>query len=318
MTSGGINPKRGFPMNRALCLLCLLVLLAPAADADGARIILDSENQYRFALHHMEKEEFNLAVVELERLVYFFPDDERVPEARYLIGRCYLKGRAFDRARKSLYDVVRLYAGKPVAGRALFLIGESYYKQGMHEQAEAVFKRVVKEFPDSELKDAAVYRLGWTRLKENQWEKASETLKRVDQSNPLYVSAVNLSEQSLLGEELPLKDPTTAGVMAGVLPGLGHAYCERYRDGLISFMLNGLFIWATVEAFDHDRYALGGILGFLELGWYSGNIYSAVNCAHKHNRKVRDDFRKSLGDTLNLDLFTHERTGLGLALTMDF
>jgi hypothetical protein len=63
---------------------------------------------------------------------------------------------------------------------------------------------------------------------------------------------------------------------------------------------------------------VGGIMAFLELGWYSGNIYSAVNCAHKHNRKVIHDFRKGLSDQFNPDL-THSQTGfIGLTMTFDY
>jgi hypothetical protein len=67
--------------------------------------------------------------------------------------------------------------------------------------------------------------------------------------------------------------------------------------------VNGLFIWAAVQAFQSDQDVLGGILTFIELGFYSGNIYSAVNAAHKYNRKVRNDFRGNLKDRLDLNLF---------------
>ncbi|MEE9610697.1 MAG: hypothetical protein V3W19_05565, partial [Desulfatiglandales bacterium] len=96
-----------------------------------------------------------------------------------------------------------------------------------------------------------------------------------------------------------------------------HVYSNRYKDGLAAFLLNGLFILAAVEAFDEDLNVLGGMLIFLELGWYTGNIYSAVNTAHKYNRKARNDFRRSLPDRLNLNLFT-TRDGLGVALKIDF
>jgi hypothetical protein len=39
---------------------------------------------------------------------------------------------------------------------------------------------------------------------------------------------------------------------------------------------------------------LGGILTFFELGLYSGNIYSAVNCAHKYNKNQEKDFLRYL------------------------
>jgi hypothetical protein len=106
--------------------------------------------------------------------------------------------------------------------------------------------------------------------------------------------------------------------MAAILPGLGHAYCERYRDGLVALLLNGLFIWAAVESFDEEHDVLGGILLFVEAGWYAGNIYSAVNCAHKHNRHVKNEFLRMLPDTLDLNVFTSGKGHYGLVLKVDF
>ena len=63
---------------------------------------------------------------------------------------------------------------------------------------------------------------------------------------------------------------------------------------------------------------LGGILTFIELGFYSGNIYSAVNAAHKYNRKLQNDFRENLKDRLDLNLFTAGKGQMGLTLTFQF
>jgi hypothetical protein len=135
--------------------------------------------------------------------------------------------------------------------------------------------------------------------------------------SPLFLNAQDLSVKSLGGEFLPYKDPTTAGALS-VVPGLGHLYCERYKDGLVAFLLNGLFIAATVEAFHDNQNALGGILGFVELGFYSGTIYSAVNSAHKHNRKLKDDFLQGLTDSVDLGVFATKEGQIGLALKFTF
>jgi hypothetical protein len=36
------------------------------------------------------------------------------------------------------------------------------------------------------------------------------------------------------------------------------------------------------------------VLGFFEAGWYSGNLYSAVNGAHKHNRSADEALLQDL------------------------
>ncbi len=168
------------------------------------------------------------------------------------------------------------------------------------------------------MRDAAAYRLGWARLRENRWEEASDSFRRVERGSPLYGSALELERESLKGINLPYKSPTQAGVMAGLLPGLGHAYAGRYRSAIVSFLLNGLFIWATVESFHRDHDALGGVLAFVEAGWYAGNIYGAVNATHKYNRKMQADFRRSLKDRFNLHLIASRDGRWGLSLAVRF
>jgi tetratricopeptide (TPR) repeat protein len=210
------------------------------------------------------------------------------------------------------------YPNQLVAWKALFMIGESYYRQGVYEEANHYFKRVLETDAPPALRDAALYRLGWSRMQLQQWRAASETFKEIDPTSPLYPSAVDLASKSINGETLPFKDPTAAGLMAAGLPGSGHAYCGRYKDGMVAFLLNGLFIWAAIGAFNSDQNVLGAMLVFVEAGWYGGNIYSAVNSAHKVNRKIREDYLQGLPDRLNLQLLATRQGHLGLALRIEF
>ena len=73
-----------------------------------------------------------------------------------------------------------------------------------------------------------------------------------------------------------------------------------------------------MEAFNNDNNVLGGILAFFEIGWYSGNIYSAINVTHKWNRKVRDDFRNGLFDNVDLRLLSYENRPAGLLVSFKF
>lgn len=305
-------------MNRYLRIvfpfLLLLFLPSPLLSAE---VTITNDAQFRFALETMKKGDFQRAIVEFERFIHFFPDDERIPEARLLIGVCHLEAGKFEKAREVLEAVSRAYAGTTVGGKALLFMGESYYRQGISKEAARDFQRVVDEYPIPSLKNPALYRLGWSRLQDNDWHQAAQTFKLVGRNSPLYPSAQDLSTRSLNGKDLPYKDPTVAGVLA-IVPGMGHVYCNRYKDALVAFLLNGLFIWAAAESFHEDLPALGGILGFLELGFYGGNIYSAVNAAHKHNTKVGDDFRKGLPDDFDLNHYTARQGPIGLAFRWEF
>jgi tetratricopeptide (TPR) repeat protein len=297
--------------------MILMVFLLVPGNAVCAQITIDSDEQFRFAEQTMEKGDTLRAVVEFERFLHFFPDDKRVPKARLLMAQCYLKAKDYESARKILNEALNVYRGTLVGGKALFLMGESYYEQGLYEEAERYFKGVLGAYSDPELRNSASYRLAWIQMQTGKWQEASETFKTVGAGSPLFLNAQDLSVKSLGGEQLPYKDPTIAGAMS-VVPGLGHVYCERYKDGLVAFLLNGLFIWATIDAFHGDQNVLGAVLGFIELGFYSGTIYSAVNSAHKLNRKVKDDFLQGLPDAIDLSVFATKEGHIGLALKFTF
>ncbi len=92
--------------------------------------------------------------------------------------------------------------------------------------------------------------------------------------------------------------------MSSVLPGSGQFYNERYEDGVYTFILNALFITGAYLAIDNENYPVAAILIIFELGWYSGNLYSAANGAHKYNRKIDEDiFKRSME---NFELLEHE------------
>lgn len=316
MISGGLLWIGQRMTKRHLLVLSLFLIFCLRPDTNhAAQVILNSDDQFRYAEELMKRHEYPLAISEFERFIHFFPEDEKILEAKLLIGQCYLNAREYAQARKTLEKIYKDDPHGLLGGKALLLAGESYYRQGVYEEANLYFMRVRETYPQPELRDAALYRLGWSHMQSRQWQEAGDLLGSMDRMSPLYANAQELAIKSLEGERLPYKSPSAAGVLAAVLPGSGHVYCDRYKDGVVAFLLNGLFIWATVEAFNNDHAALGGILAFLELGWYSGNIYSAVNSAHKYNRALKDDYLKSLPE---LNVFSTSGRSFGLSLKMTF
>ena len=304
--------------NFHLLLIAFLLVISILNNALAREHIVKSDEQLSFAQKYFDDGEFEKAIVELERFMFFFPDDKGIPFAKYLTAKCYLGLNKISRSRKILEELYRQDPEGKYADKSLFLIGESFYKEGMYEEAEICFKGIVKEHPSSDIKDKAIYQLGWTQLSDDKWNEASDTFKSMDKNSPFYTPSLNISEEINNNQGYKEKNPLTAGVMAGIVPGLGHIYCGRYRDGLTAFVLNGLFIWAAADSFDNDHQALGSILTFLEAGWYAGNIYSAVNCAHKFNRKSKNDFLIRLNKNTGVNLSFFGRNNFGLSFNMNF
>ena len=119
-----------------------------------------------------------------------------------------------------------------------------------------------------------------------------------------YELSNNLELLNMIEEykSLDFKSPKAAGTLSALIPGAGQLYLNRKRDAAAAFILNGVFIWGIVESFNRDNSGVGILLSIFELGWYGGNIYSAVNGAHKHNRKLKDSYRNKFSIGLNINV----------------
>ena len=82
--------------------------------------------------------------------------------------------------------------------------------------------------------------------------------------------------------------------LSALLPGAGHFYTGRMRDGSLALLLNGAFLAAGIEAVAAGNEAAAGLLFFFEAAWYSGSIYGAVNAAHKYNRDQEERWLQGL------------------------
>jgi tetratricopeptide (TPR) repeat protein len=197
-----------------------------------------------------------------------------------------------DAAIPAFRAVIEKFPGSDLAVESYFKISTSYARLQKHGNALGVLDELLWTHPDGDVKDEIYYRKGWVLLELDRWDDARQSFGMIrSQSENRY----GLQE---LWEEMnkpfpPMKNPGVAGALA-LVPGAGHLYCERYQDALISFVINGAMILAAWEAFDNDNEALGGLLTVFEIGFYSANIYSAANSAHKYNRKQKQDFLENL------------------------
>ncbi len=320
MTFGGLTemtPNRNsYP--GIITLLYIFLLFSTESPAQTKQIVVDSATQFEYCQSLMKEGKYETAFFELERFIHFFPDDARVPLADLQRGMCRLKSRRFDDAIDIFLKIIDSGRTAEITAQALLLLSESYYLQGVFTEAEYYLNKIIHDLPGSDYVDTARYRLGWTLLQQGRWQEASAAFRHVEEGGSFYESARELETQSLRGNDLPQKKPMVAGVLAALLPGAGHAYVSRYRDALTAFVVNGLFVWATMESFHQDHDVLGGILAAVELGWYSGNIYSAVNSANKYNQKVRRDYVKGLKDRFDIAVLGAYGKGAGLFFTFRF
>ncbi len=286
---GNSHPaKRG-----ALVMAILFSVLSPCLALGQTSIVLDADQQFEFAESYFEKGKYYRAIGEYDRFIYFFPQEARVELAMYKIGLSYLIGEQFTQAIGAFSRLVAIYASTRLSEKSYLKVSECYVRLKQLDMARRTLDKLLEVAQAQDVKDEAFYRQGWIYLEINEWEKAKQSFDRISPDNRDKFRLMQLSQDMNKKESLKEKSPTVAGLLA-VVPGGGHVYTNRYKDALIALLLNGLMIYAAYEAFDNENAGLGSLITFFEIGLYSGNIYSAVNSAHKYNRKQKQDFLQYL------------------------
>lgn len=207
----------------------------------------------------------------------------------------------------------------PYKEQAAFML--SFVIEKGHESSKLeMYLRELLDYglTSNELKDSVRYKLAWVHMKKGDFETAMNFLKQIEQSQELKTSAHEILEGVGEYKNLSYKSPGVAGILSAVLPGAGQCYVGRPRDGFAAFLVNALFLSATIQAFGHDQEFLGVLLAGLEVGWYAGNIYNAVNSAHKYNRKQREGLLARFRNNLELDLLLGDKGELGLLFGFRF
>ena len=279
----------------------------------------ECERQFAFAESLFEESDFYRAIGEYKRLIFLCPGSETLCEkAFFKIGASYFKAQQWQKAQEALDDFLTRFPGSPMVGEALYLKGMSEKHLSLHEEALNTFAHI-SETQTGEVREKAIYQSALILVDMQQWKRAGEMFSRIPAGSVFYDSAFVFSAGLENICNLPHKSPVVAGSLAAALPGAGHLYTERPRDALVAFLLNGIFIWSAIELFEDDKYVTGGIVTFLELGWYTGNIYSAVGSAHKFNKRTRESFLQGLRDRAHLSYFYDRGTASnGIMLSMSF
>ncbi|WP_170302069.1 tetratricopeptide repeat protein [Desulfosarcina widdelii] len=303
--------------HRPIFFLFVLGVLLPTGFANAADpLTIDADSQYRFAQSSLDAGAFDEAIAEFNRFIHFFPDDPRIPRARFQTGIAHYRAGRYPAAAAVFDRQTRNYEGLPLQNEAYFMLSRSHADQGRIEQAILDLHNLTAVAADVDVIDRARYEQGWLHVQQGQWQQADRAFDAITSANRNGYRIADLRQSLAAHDAIPTKSPTLAGTLS-IVPGGGQLYCNRYRDALTAFLVNAGLILAAWEAFDNDLPALGGVITFVEFGFYAGNIYGAVSSAHKFNRDRVDAFKSHLNGNRPMPLSLAPAPG-GAALLLSF
>lgn len=304
----------------------MIVFFAAACFAPGTllgdTLPRSADQVFSFADHAYEQKDYNIAVAEFSRFMFFFPNDERKQEAMFKTGMAHFKQDRLGRAVAVFDRLIRQFGSTDYAIEAAFMAAEIDKRLNEDAAAYSRLSALTHEQFDRVVQDRALYRIGWLFLEQRNHASAGRAFDAIsDAGKALYRTESLVRRLDDIGA-LPAKSPVATGVYA-VMPGGGYLYTGRYQDALISFLLITAGAGAAYEGFDNDLNIIGTISAILTAGFYGGSVYGSIGAAHKYNRRVYDGFVMDLRRNRPDPAGTNPALGLKLqknavALTLGF
>lgn len=277
-------------MTKTKTLIVLLLLAVPCALRAQP---VSASNDLSFANRLFQEQDYYRAVTEYKRFIHLHPDSPAATDARYAIGLSYFRGEKWDAAAAAFQDVRDMDPEGATGARALLMAAEADYRKGDYPSALDAFSAFVRNHGGDPAAADARMRIVQCYLHLGNTRNACEQANRGPE-NAADPRLKTLAAETVAIRDVPSKSPALAGTLSALVPGAGQLYIGRPRDAGVSFLINGGMIALAAVAFHNDEPVAGSIVSLVELSWYTGNIYGAVNGAHKYNRLQRRRFIDSL------------------------
>jgi hypothetical protein len=166
----------------------------------------------------------------------------------------------------------------------------------LHERARIVLGWAYRSDRDVSASEAVLARVPAPRA------AAIRALANLDDRSTFsrHISAVapELRTQALAlqrsYEDAQGKSPAFAGVLSAILPGAGQIYAGSLQAAAVTFVLNGLFVAATVELARDEKYFTAAAAGTAASFFYVGGIMNAVDLAKRRNERDSEDEANAL------------------------
>ena len=227
--------------------------------------------------HFLKLGNYDAAITEYKRFLYFHPEDPRAGETYRNIGFAYREQGHWQEAVAAMRAAVQHTSNREEKSEyqlelAVILIANQHYDLGRLELI-----KVTMQNPSAPLYRRALFLQAVAFIYQFRWEEAREVLQNYARDEKLSTLLEN-------AVKTPQKSARVAKVFSAIVPGAGQVYAGNWRNGLNALVLNGIFGFLTVDAV-LDRHYLDAVLwgGTIFSRYYRGNIFRAEEAVKRFN-----------------------------------
>lgn len=238
--------------------------------------------------HYVKLKNYDAAITEYRRFLFFQPDDDRVPEIYHRIGILQRNLGLLREAIDSIRQAVIRTSDKEQKSEYRINLAVTLIANKDYDLARLELIKVLIRNPSEALYKRTLLLQGVTYTYQFRWEEAQETLKNYSQDE-------KLDELFQKTDNLPYKSKLVAKILSGILPGSGQIYAENWKSGLNAFALNSAFGYVTVDSILDQNYVEAIMWTyFIFQRYYQGNLYRAGRAVDEYNDEVNRSFADSI------------------------
>ncbi len=250
------------------------------------------KNPLVLGAHFFKLENYDAAITEYKRFLFFHPDDTRAAETYHKIGLGYRTQGLWQHAISAMRNAVQHAAAKEEKSEYQLELAVTLIATQNYDLARLELIKVTIRNPSGPLYQRALFLQAVAHIYQFQWEQTREVLRNYttdEMLDKLLEDAVNL----------PRKSTRVAKVLSAILPGAGQIYAGNWRSGLNALALNGALGFVAVDT-ALDRHYVDAALWthFIFLRYYQGNFYRAGKAVDEFNenasRRAADNILKRL------------------------
>ncbi len=255
----------------------LLLLLIGVSLLFGGFAAVAEELPLSLGSHLAAQGNYDAAITEYKRFLFFHPDDARVGEVYYNIGIAYKAEGLWTEAVTALRTATYLAIDSETKSAYQLALAVTLIATQNYDLAQLELIKVVLRKPSVPLFRRALFLQGVAYIYQFRWEEARSVLRD-------YTTDEKLDAIFDLAVKMPQKSVKIARVLSTILPGAGHIYAGDWRDGLNALLLNSALGFLTVDAVLDGHYTDAVLwAGVVFLRYYRGNTFRAKEAASQFN-----------------------------------
>lgn len=229
--------------------------------------------------HLFAQGNYDAAITEYKRFLYFHPSDERIGEVYYNIGLAYRAQGLWTEAATSLRTATHLATDVEAKSEYQLELAVTLLAAQDYDLARLELVKVTMRPLPTQLYRRALFLQAVAYLYQFRWEDARESLRN-------YITDERLDILFEAATDIPLKSEKVAEVLSTILPGAGQVYAGDWRGGLNALLLNGVLGVLAVDLVLDGYYIDAGLWGvFIFWRYYRGNTFRAGQAAERFNQE---------------------------------